>query len=378
MKNIHYIAHYGKHDNNRNLNISSAGISKMSYIITSIKKAGFNINVLSTAPTRNRFWCHYKWHELQVDTQEKNIYIDIFGSNFRFLRGLSLFWIWIQMLYYIFLKVKKNDTILIYHSCFYMIPILIAKKLKNIHLVIEVEEIYNASLGNEKPAQEREIRYLKIADSYILVNDLMAGICGFSKPYITSYGNYLIPQVTSSKESAQCIHLVYAGIIEKIKYGAFIAVECARFLTEEYKVHILGFGEDIYIKELKSRISEVNQYVGREAVIYYGSMHGEEYSRFLAKCHFGLSTHINKGDYVDLTFPSKLLVYIAHHLIPVCSRIACVEKSKIAQSVVFYNGNEPRAVAEAVMSTKLKKNTSQEILNQLDQEFISSLKNILD
>lgn len=379
MKNTHYIAYYGKSDNDRNLYIFPAGITKASYIISALKRAGYEVTVFSTAGTKNRFSCHYKHCEVQIDKQEKTIYTDTFGSKYKIIRGLALIWMWIQLFVYLMLDVKAGENVIIYHSCSYRYPILFARLVKRFRLIFEIEEIYNASEGKAEDEQRKEIQYLDKADAYILVNDLMAEKCCFgNKPFIVSYGCYSIPRIDSSHFEDEYIHIVYAGIIEKKKLGAFIAVESARYLADKYQLHILGFGYQEHIEDMKKLIAEVNDGNGRESVIYHGSVYGHEYSEFLNKCHIGLSTHTMKGDFVDLTFPSKLLVYIAHDVIPVCSSISCVENSKIADSVVFYHENTPQAVAEAVMSINLseKRNLS-DILIQLDKDFVEELSELL-
>lgn len=379
MINIHYISFYGEADNDRNLNIVPASITKAYYIISALKRAGLKVTVFSTAGTKNRFRCHYKRYKVQIDKDEKIIYMDIFGSKYKIIRGLALLWTWLQLFIYLVFNVKTGEKVIVYHSCSYKYSILFARLFKRFHLIFEVEEIYNASLGKGKDAQRKEIQYLKNADAYILVNDLMAERCCFGdKPFIVSYGSYSIPRIKSNYFEDEYIHMVYAGIIEKKKLGAFIAVESAQYLTDKYKLHVLGFGRQEHIEELKKLIIEINDETGRESVVYHGSVYGNEYSQFLNKCHIGLSTHTMEGDFVDLTFPSKLLVYIAHDVIPVCSRIPCVENSGVANSVVFYNENTPHAVAEAVMTIdiNMKRNIS-DILIQLDKDFVKELRELL-
>lgn len=379
MRNIHYIAYYGKPDNDRNLNIVPAGMTKVSYIISALKRAGYQVTLFSTAGTKNRFGCHYKRYEEWVDNDERTIFINTFGSKYKVIRGLALLWMWLQLFIYLVFDVKTGEAVIVYHSCSYKYPILFARLFKRFNLVFEVEELYNASLGKGKNIQEKEIKYLKNADAYILVNDLMAERCGFrDKPFIVSYGSYAIPIMKSSHFEDVYIHIIYAGIIEKKKLGAFIAVESARYLTDKYKLHILGFGCQEDIEDLKKLISEVNEYIGRESVIYHGIVYGNEYSEFLKKCQIGLSTHTMEGDFVGLTFPSKLLVYIAHNVIPVCSPISCVEISKIADSIVFYCENTPQAVAQAVMSINISEERNlSDLLVNLDKDFLKELRNLL-
>jgi len=379
MKTVHYMCYYATTNDERNLAAHPAGTTKMTYVIQSIKKAGYFVKVFSTAPTKNRFLCHYKSKYITIDDQQSVYYIDTFGSRFKFIRFLLIFWNRIQVLKYIFLNIKENDTLLVYHSPAYINTLKIAKFFKRFYLIVEVEEIYSVATNKRKKLQREEIQYLKmVPDGYILVNDIMAKILNFNKPYIVSYSSYNLPKINGQTYESEKINVIYAGIIEKKKQGAFIAANTARYLNQKYFINILGFGQQNDLIELSNIIDEINKEKGFEIIKFHGSLRGSQYSDFLSKCHIGLSTHTMEGDFVDLSFPSKLLVYIAHNVIPVCAKIPCVLRSKISDCVVYYKDNTPESVAEAITGIDLSiKKDMRQLISDLDSQFLLELDNLI-
>ena len=381
MKTVHYISYYGKLKNNRNLYIAPSSVTKIDYVKDSLKSAGFEVNIFSTSWTKNSNFCYYPKEFSQIDSQETIRYVSSFGSKINILRFINYKWSSIQLLLYLLLNVKRSEIVLVYHSISYKNVIKLCRRIKNFRLIFEIEEIYSVAENKDTFKINEEIKYLKNADGYLLVNDLLAQKCGFNKPHVVSYSSYVLPQVgkTASNKQNTKINIVYAGIIENIKKGAFIAVETAKHLDSRYVINILGFGQEKDIENLKERIEEINNSKGYEAARFLGSKHGNEYSMFLFNCKIGLSTHTMDGNFVDYSFPSKLLVYLSHGLIPVCARIPCVEKSKINEYVKYYDDDTPDSVAEAVKSI----NTSDlpdysEIIRKLDSEFITELNKLIE
>lgn len=380
MKKIHYIAYYGNIKDSRNLYLTPSGISKMSYVISSLKKAGYEVNVFSTAYTKNKYKCHYKKRTDRIDKGEKVTYIDTFGSEKKLVRGMAILWMYLQLIIYLLFEVSKGEKVIFYHSNSYVYPVKVIKVLRRIHLIFEVEELYTAAAMKNEIAQKKEIKYLNIADSYILVNDIIAERCGLnSKPHIVLYGNYTLPKLKpESISSNELVNVVYAGFIGKEDSDAFLAVESVNFLNEKYIMNILGYGSNENIQLINKKINQVNKLLNRKAVIFHGSLYGQEYSDFLAKMQIGVSPRVLENDLSNFTFPSKVLVYLAHNLVPVCSPIDCIKKSKIVSSIYFYNNNTPSSVAEGILSVNLNENHDYSvILRKLDTEFIKDLKKLL-
>ena len=75
-----------------------------------------------------------------------------------------------------------------------------------------------------------------------------------------------------------------------------------------YHLHVLGFGTQEQVNEIKSLIIETDA-ESKASVSYEEILSDEEYSNFIHKCHIGLSTQ-NSGSYSNALFPSKIFSYI--------------------------------------------------------------------
>lgn len=239
---VHYINFYGTPDNPRNLNFATACVSKVEYLWRVMNQAGFQVSNVSVCWTKNRFFCAYRKQVLETDDRGRQIYFSTFGAPVRLFRGAAVLWSKFQLCFYLLFQVKRSDTVLFYHSPFYLPLLNLIRRIRGFRLVAEVEEIYAAAKNQGAAAQNREISALQQADAFYLVNDLMASRCGFGeKPCWVSYGNYHIPEREHRDFGDGRIHAVYAGVVEEIKRGAFIAVETAEFLPGNYCVDILDW-----------------------------------------------------------------------------------------------------------------------------------------
>lgn len=350
----------------------------MNYLISSLKKANLSIHIISFAVTNNKHFCHFPKLTLQLDSSEKITYIDTFGGPTILIKFLSWSWKMLQIHLFLLLQVKKNDTILVYHSLSFYYPIKIVSKFRNIKLIFEVEELYNAGIYSSEKKKYKEIRYLKKGNGFILINDLIGNLCGFTnKPNIVCYGAYHIQNQDKSSFKDGKIHIIYAGKIGEEGSDVYLAVETMLYLDDNYVLHVLGYGSEQNLKNITTKIISINSIFNNAKIIFHGCLTGDAFIQVISKCDIGLNTRIFDDDLSNYTFPSKLIVYLANNLITISSRISCIEHSRLNQFVVFYNENNPSSVANAILNNiKNETNKVQPMLNSLDIEFISNLKNL--
>lgn len=378
MNTVHYIAYYGKADNCRDLHIAPSSITKASYIISAIKRAGFKVSVFSTAETKKRFFCHYGYYEEHIDEQETNIYIDTFGSKYKFVRILAILWAMFQLFFYLVTKVKKGEQVLIYHSCLYRLPIYWARKFNKFRLILEVEEVYTNAIPCSERLKRRELRFIESADRYIFITELLNQKFNLNnKPYCILYGTYQVEPVRHISFDDEKIHVVYAGTFCKHKAGAYRAISAAEFLDDRYHLHIIGFGSDDEKLAVQDAIEKIR---GKTActVTYDGLLRGEQYTDFLQKCHIGLSTQEPEGEYNETSFPSKVLSYMANGLRVVSIKIKVLEICKVANLLYFYNDNSGEKIAEAIKRIDINDGyNSRVILSELDREFCRAIVQVV-
>ena len=351
-----------------------AATSKMDYICSALVNAGYDVNIVSPSWSVNKSGYYHGKH---IDISD-NISVTLcptFGVSNKIMQGLSILYSWIWLLFWMLLNVKRNEKIIVYHSLWIISPLSLAMKIKKFKIVLEVEEIYCKVYQYHPYIVKLEQNIISRADSYIFPNDIMSDIVNLSaKPHVVIYGVYEKHARHAGPAEDGKVHLVYAGIIDKHKAGAFNAVESAKYLDNSYIMHILGFGD----RESLQQAIDANLTLDGCKVILHGMKTRSEYLEFMQTCHIGLSTQNADGAYADYQFPSKILSYLSLGLKVVSSGITCVTKSKIGDNITYYTEDTPAGIAEAIKSIDIKQdcNTAQ-IIKELDADFTNDIKNLL-
>lgn len=383
MDHIYYVGFYSKSDNPNNFRIFPATNTKMDYIKSAIKNAGFKMTILALGEAQTKKKYIFKRRTEIVDKQEKIIYVNTLGKFSSLLfRLISRIWLLFQLFYFLSFEVKKRSTVVYYHTFATIWAVKLSRFFNKYEIVFEVEEIFQAAWKGSVEKIEKEIKYLKNADAYILVNDLVASKCGFdTHPFAVCYGDYRTIGNLNKKvrDINDPINIVYAGVIGDKNSDVYLSIETMRFLPNNYFLDILGYGSVENIDKMKMKISEMNKYFKYDKIIYHGSLSGKEYTNFLATCQIGLSTRVLEDKYSDFTFPSKVLVYLGNNLITVSSPISCITKSKISDAVFFYEQSTPQSVSEKILSISRNEfnKSNNDLLDKLNDNFIEDLKKIL-
>lgn len=379
ISRVHYIGQYSENIDFRNLRVFPSAITKINYLVSCLLRSGYEVIVFSPAETKNTFFCHYRSITSQIENNFFVKYIDTFGGPNLLLKSLSRIWTYIQMVYYLLYSVKKNEIVLVYHTWIYRWPIRIVKLFKKINLYYEVEEIFHAAWKKSPRSIKNEISFLKGANGYIVVNDLMKDKLFTNKPIVVCYGSYKSTYIEKDIANSECIQIVYAGSIEGVQSDVFLAINIISYLPNNYCLNILGYGTQEHISKMEEEIVTKNNSLGRTAIRYYGCMSGLEYYSFLAKSNIGLCTRLLENIYSDYTFPSKILVYLGNNLIPVCTPISSLMKSSINNYLVFSDDNNPESLAKAILSidSTIKVDFGK-VINMLDNNFCLELATLLE
>ncbi len=308
QKEIKYIGFYDISNSDTKRVCSLAATNKMNYISSAINRAGFFVNIVSPSWMGNSSKKKLEnQHEVKINNNIKVTFCPSFKSNNKitsvFKITLSLVWLFIYLIF----NTSKNEKVIVYHVPWLSIPVRLAKLLKRFKLILEVEEIYSDVIIVNSVFTKWEKKLLVAADSYLFSTDLLKERLQIKKPSVVVYGIYDSKEQLSKPIDDGKIHLVYAGIIDSNKKGAFNALEAAKYLSDKYHLHIIGFGE---VEKLCSNIDEYNQY-SRCKVTYDGIKNGNEYIEFCQSCHIGLSTQSMEGNYLESSFPSKVLSYLS-------------------------------------------------------------------
>lgn len=368
---IYYLIHF---DNKTNRNVTPSAITKGKYVASALASCSSEVEIVSLAyPTKD------SQDEVYYQVSE-NVICHLFKgkySNNRIIRYLNHKLYDKKIRKYLKQNVKKDDIIVVYHSLANMKLVKYIKKNITDKIVYEVEEIYGDVINDEK-AKIKELKAFKNASSYIFSNDYLNSIINTKQlPYVTCYGTYEIPTLYKEAFNDNLIHCLYAGTLAQNK-GALNAINVAKYLPNNYLIHILGFGSEKDIADIKNAVNEVNNSYGTTKVIYEGLKLNEEYLKFIQKCQIGLCTQNIDAAFNTTSFPSKILSYMSNGLEVVGVNIAAIKNSKVGQYIQFYNVPDEKEIANAILNINLNNKTSNvDVVKELDKEFKEDLKDML-
>lgn len=368
---IYYLIHF---DNKTNRNVTPSAITKGKYVASALASCSSEVEIVSLAyPTKD------SQDEVYYQVSE-NVICHLFKgkySNNRIIRYLNHKLYDKKIRKYLKQNVKKDDIIVVYHSLANMKLVKYIKKNITDKIVYEVEEIYGDVINDEK-AKTKELKTFKNASSYIFSNDYLNSIINTKQlPYVTCYGTYEIPTLYKESFNDNLIHCLYAGTLAQNK-GALNAINVAKYLPNNYLIHILGFGSEKDIADIKNAVNEVNNSYGTTKVIYEGLKLNEEYLKFIQKCQIGLCTQNIDAAFNTTSFPSKILSYMSNGLEVVGVNIAAIKNSKVGQYIQFYNVPDEKEIANAILNINLNNKTNNvDVVKELDKEFKEDLKDML-
>ena len=375
-KEIKYIGFYDLVDGYFDRAANLAAVNKMNYICDAINRAGYHVKIVSCSWFGKQSHISYeKQHTVRINKQTQVLFCSTWVTNNKILTFIKILWSLIWLFIYLLIKTKKNENVLVYHCPWLSLPIRLAKLFRRFNLVLEVEEVYSDVMVSRKIFKPWEMKLLNCADKYLLSTDMLKERLNIQKPFEVIYGEYKVKKRLAWPRQDGFVHLVYAGVIDSHKAGAFNALEATRFLSKKYWLHIIGFGE---IEKLKKCIGELEK-INDCKVSYDGLLKGDDYIKFCQSCHIGLSTQINEGKYLESSFPSKVLSYLAMGLRVVSGPLLCVKKSSIGKVINYYEEALPESIAKAIISIDLTSSyNSLKKIKDLDASFVLKIKRLLE
>ena len=377
-----YVAFYDTNkylNENRSVALCAANVTE--YMID-IFSEDDELQIVCPARTRNRKGI-YRSRKTAISDNTTLVMPFTFGAKTPVGRALAILYDLLWLFFYLTVHTKKNETVVVYHSLSTMLPIRLVKRLKSINLILEIREFYSDARQeyeefgqNLEKLHEKEMKYFQIADKYIFPSEILNSIVNIkNKSYAIAPGIYKPEMVLEQQKWEDGkIHIVYAGTLRKSK-GVYDAIDVVEKLPENYCVHILGSGD-------KERLDAVNNEIecvsGKSLanIIYEGELRGEEFIRFLQKCHIGLSPQNKDAGFNSTSFPSKILTYLSNGLDVVSVKIPAIETSPVGKYIHYYHGNDLDSLAETIVGidvnntvdkTKLLKNLDKELRNRIKQ-----------
>lgn len=372
-----YIGYYDTRESDENRNYVLAAVNKMDYVINTITRLGYDVEIVSASETRNVKG--YAGREVLLGDAKKLRLFRTIGRTNKFTCILNRLITKLDFFFYLLFEIQRNEIVLVYHSLGYVNIIRLLKKIKKFQLILEVEEIY-ADVTGRQCDRKKEWSLFKEADAYIFPTELLNEKINIkNKPSIIIYGTYQVEEdrVKKSSLANEKKHILYAGTFDLRKGGAQAAMEVAKYLPPEYHVHILGFGTE---EETENVIKFINEYSTNDSatLTYDGLLSGEEYIQFVQKCQVGLSTQSPGAAFNDTSFPSKVLSYLSNGLHVVSIRIKVLECSAINDLIHYYNDNTSESIAEAIRRIDFsEKYDSRNVIRRLDEQFTKDMEELI-
>lgn len=367
-----YIGYYDLYSSKIKRSYATSAVNKIRYMLKSFGKAYDRVDVFSCSVNLEP---NFKIYASEVVTSE-NVHIHYplsWGGKGKLHRFLLCLWIKICLFLYLILHARKGEHVYVYHSTGYGKSILWAKRIKKFKLILEVEEIYSDVQKDNRKIKNNEYLHFKSADAYIFSTNLLnESLNSQHKPYIVINGTYEVESKISDKFSDGKIHVVYAGTFDMRKGSVLATIATAKFLNNNYMIHICGFGTKDDEQNVIRLIAQSNN--SAECKIqFHGLLKGNDYISFLQKCHIGLSTQDPTADFNATSFPSKILSYLSNGLSVVSVRIAAVEQSEVGSYVTYYDEQIPEKIADAIVQATID-NDSRQLISNLSKQFDENVK----
>ena len=373
-KKIRYIGYYDSESARRLM--SPAAVTKMNYISQAIANCGVTVEIIScgvlasesfpssTEQISNNVYVHYG----KTIKSGKSIIERIVGRLYEN----------IYMLLYLLWNIKRDETVIVYHSLLCMRAVNLAKKVKRFHMILEVEEIYNDVFLKSKTSKKSEQKFIQSAEAYIFPTKLLNDKCNiFNKPFVLIHGTYQVSKLQPNIFNDKDIHIIYAGILDSRK-GGNVAVDVAKCLPDNYHIHILGYGSKQEVEDIKHKIERQNKESSAK-VTFEGLLSGDQYIQFLQSCSIGLCPQDPSASFTMTSFPSKVLSYLSNGLAVVSVRISSIESSEVGDLIHYYDIQEPESIANCILNVNLG-NRKRYInrIEKLNSKFKEEIKDLIN
>lgn len=305
-----------------------------------------------------------------------------FGCNSRSLKIIRMAFSWIWLMKSIFCNTAFGEKIIVYHSMNIIIPVYLVAKLKKLQVTLYLGEFYQTVYKMASFKKLIENKFIKSAHSYICATNLLVNqiskIRTGTFQYVVLYGPYkkqkLIIDATFNNKK---INLLYVGKISESK-GIFRAIGLAKFLSSDYCIRIIGYGEDYELGRMRAEIDKSNR-ENECKVIFDGIKIGEDYIRYVQSCEIGLVLQDMNAEYNPTSFPSKILSFLSNGIEVIAPAIKNIAESPFSSMIHLYNSQDNAEIALLIRDvTNNLRNCDPRMLDELRIQFSTNLLTMLE
>lgn len=355
--------------------VSPAAVRKMDYVIDKIVAAGEEVTVVSTACAPRKI--KGLKHEGRVSDKVRVHYFPCANSRIKLLRSLSERLMPMWLYFYAMKHIGKDDKVVYYHSPATDQAVRRSHKRKGYDLISEIEEIYSLVWSRNKRDVKSERIFLRdCTDKAIVVSESLKNYLSLPEA-IVSYGSYATCMKPKIPGPEGTVTLVYSGAFDKVKGGAFAALELMRHLPEKYRLILSGKCSPALLPELQEKIKKLNALRGEDNVRFVGLLPEEDFETLLRSADIALNLQ-NEGAFSGFLFPSKLLTYLCYNLPVVTTPGESIKSSCLADILYITRSYEPHDIVRTIEKVKIDHEEDYRCrLMDMDAQFGQQLQKLL-
>lgn len=367
-----------KYKNERRVSAPSA-ITVIDYMCNCCREFGERVEIISAAETRNEVG-KYSFRSEMISRGITLTQVKTKGHRNQLFRCIGKMRARLWLVYYLLKHTKKGETVFFWDSPVLYEPLFLFRifsRCKNVKILYFATEIFQEVLYLNPLKRWLEMYLFKSAEKLIVSTEMLNDIINKNnRPYIILNGIYNPIPDFNERFNDDYKHVVYAGTINK-KKGSGQAVSIAKFLDDSYRIHILGFGIEKEVKELKRNI-EISNSVNNCKITYEGTLSGDAYNRFLQKCDIGLCSQNLNEKYNDSSFPSKIFTYLANGLRVVSVELKAVKTSGIGKLLYYSKSDNPKDIADVIKGMDFDSEyDSRLLLSELHKKFVKEFQKLI-
>jgi hypothetical protein len=143
-KEIKYIGFYDLINSKYTRVSALSAISKMNYVAEAINDAGYNVKIISPSWYTNKsFDAPYTSSKSYVlDISKKLLFSPSFGTKGKLAEKVKIIISLVWLFFWLLKHSKEGEKILVYHSPWLALPVILASKIRRFIIILEIEELY--------------------------------------------------------------------------------------------------------------------------------------------------------------------------------------------------------------------------------------------
>lgn len=378
MKRIKYICYYPSRDTKTPRECVESATTKIDYIVSVLNRKGIAVDIISPSIISTKGFCFSMGGITSFGVNTLRLFPSFGCRGFAPLRGLGRLLTYYCFHRYLKKHIVDEEAVIVYHTLDYCSFFLNLRKTRNFRLIGEVEEIYQDVYQQKPKLSADEYGFFDVCDSYIFPNTILdRKINNEHKPSLVIHGLYTLQKKIAEKFDDGKIHVLYSGIFDSVKGGALAAIETGLYLSEEYHVHVTGFGDEASCKTVQAKAEEIMT-KSKASITFHGFISRSDLTVLMQQCHIGLCTQDPTKELNLTSFPSKILNYMANGLVVLSGRNRAIEESAVGDLITYYDVHSPRAIAHSIMKIRdFNCELGFERLRLLDNKFEMELSGII-